>query len=54
MQLLAFDSADGRADIEARMEKVELTLSYSEPYNLSTRWPPWPRCGRWASLREGR
>jgi UDP-N-acetylmuramoyl-tripeptide--D-alanyl-D-alanine ligase len=34
VQLLAFDAVGGRAEIEARMETVELTLSYSEPYNL--------------------
>ena len=34
VHLLAFDPAGGRAEIEARMETVVLTLSYSEPYNL--------------------
>ncbi len=34
VQLLAFDPAGGRAEIEARMQEVQLTLSYSEPYNL--------------------
>ena len=34
VQLLAFDPASGRAEIEARMQTVELTLSYSEPHNL--------------------
>jgi UDP-N-acetylmuramoyl-tripeptide--D-alanyl-D-alanine ligase len=34
VHLLAFDAASGRAEIEARMETVELTLSYAEPYNL--------------------
>jgi UDP-N-acetylmuramoyl-tripeptide--D-alanyl-D-alanine ligase len=34
VQLLAFDAASGRAEIEARMRTVELALSYSEPYNL--------------------
>jgi UDP-N-acetylmuramoyl-tripeptide--D-alanyl-D-alanine ligase len=32
VRLLSFD--DGRAEIEAREEIVELELSYSEPYNL--------------------
>jgi UDP-N-acetylmuramoyl-tripeptide--D-alanyl-D-alanine ligase len=34
VSLLAFDATTGRAEIEARMETIELTLSYSEPYNL--------------------
>jgi UDP-N-acetylmuramoyl-tripeptide--D-alanyl-D-alanine ligase len=34
VHLLAFDPVSGRAEIEARMETFELTLSYSEPYNL--------------------
>jgi UDP-N-acetylmuramoyl-tripeptide--D-alanyl-D-alanine ligase len=34
VHLLAFDPISGRAEIEARMQTVELTLSYSEPYNL--------------------
>ncbi|HVD57955.1 MAG TPA: UDP-N-acetylmuramoyl-tripeptide--D-alanyl-D-alanine ligase, partial [Thermoleophilaceae bacterium] len=34
VSLLAFDAASGRAEIEARMETIELALSYSEPYNL--------------------
>ncbi|MDQ5833297.1 MAG: UDP-N-acetylmuramoyl-tripeptide--D-alanyl-D-alanine ligase, partial [Actinomycetota bacterium] len=32
VQLLSFDS--GRAEIEARMQTIELELSYSEPHNL--------------------
>ena len=34
VSLLAFDATSGRAEIEARMETIELALSYSEPYNL--------------------
>jgi UDP-N-acetylmuramoyl-tripeptide--D-alanyl-D-alanine ligase len=34
VQLLSFDAASGRAEIEARMRTVELALSYNEPYNL--------------------
>jgi UDP-N-acetylmuramoyl-tripeptide--D-alanyl-D-alanine ligase len=34
VSLLAFDVTSGHAEIEARMETVDLTLSYSEPHNL--------------------
>ncbi len=34
MQLLSFDAGSGRAEVEVRMQTVELTLSYAEPHNL--------------------